>query len=131
MAKEDQVQFYNEPVERSLGFAAIVRAGDTLHLAGIISTDEQMQVIAPGDMAGQTRAALENMKRALDSVGATFDDIVSANRFVTDLGDQDSMNKVWAEYFGDNKPTTTTVQVVKLATDPRCQIEVNAVAIID
>ncbi len=41
------------------------------------------------------------------------------------------MNKVWAEYFGDNKPTTTTVQVVLLATDPRCQIEVNAVAIID
>ncbi len=85
----------------------------------------------PGDMEGQTRAALENLKRALESVGATFDDIVSANRFVTDLSDQDSMNKVWAEYFGDNKPTTTTVQVVLLATDPRCLIEVNAVAIID
>ena len=82
-------------------------------------------------MEGQTRAALENLKRALESVGATFDDVVNANRFVTDLSDQDSMNKVWAEYFGDNKPTTTTVQVVLLATDPRCQIEVNAVAIID
>ncbi len=85
----------------------------------------------PGDMEGQTRAALENLKRALESVGATFDDVVSANRFVTDLSDQDSMNKVWAEYFGDNKPTTTTVQVVLLATDPRCLIEVNAVAMID
>ena len=85
----------------------------------------------PTDMAGQTRAALENLKKALESVGASFDDVVSANRFVTDLSDQDSMNKVWAEYFGDNKPTTTTVQVVQLATDPRCLIEVNAVAIID
>ena len=85
----------------------------------------------PDDMGGQTRASLENLKRALESVGATFDDVVSANRFVTDLSDQDSMNNVWAEYFGDNKPTTTTVQVVLLATDPRCLIEVNAVAIID
>ena len=85
----------------------------------------------PDDMEGQTRASLENLKRALGSVGATFDDVVSANRFVTDLSDQDSMNNVWAEYFGDNKPTTTTVQVVLLATDPRCLIEVNAVAIID
>ena len=41
------------------------------------------------------------------------------------------MNRVWAEYFGDNKPTTTTVQVVQLATDPRCLIEINGVAIAD
>ena len=56
---------------------------------------------------------------------------VSANRFVTDLSDQDSLNKVWAEYFGDNKPTTTTVQVVQLATDPRCLVEINAIAVVD
>ena len=85
----------------------------------------------PDHMEGQTRASLENLKRALESVGATFDDVVSANRFVTDLSNQDAMNDVWAEYFGNNKPTTTTVQVVLLATDPRCLIEVNAVAIID
>ena len=85
----------------------------------------------PDDMEGQTRASLENLKRALESVGATFDDVVNANRFVTDLSDQDAMNNVWAKFFGNNKPTTTTVQVVLLATDPRCLIEVNAVAIID
>jgi enamine deaminase RidA (YjgF/YER057c/UK114 family) len=53
-----------------------------------------------------------------------------ANRFVTDLSDQDALNRVWGEYFGDNKPTTTTVQVVRLATDPRCLIEINAIAVI-
>ena len=84
----------------------------------------------PADMGGQTRLALENLKKGLAAVGASFADIVTANRFVTDLADQDSMNKVWAEYFGDAKPTTTTVQVVKLATDPRCLIEINAVAVV-
>jgi len=82
-------------------------------------------------MARQSRAALENLKKGLDAVGITFADIVTANRYVTDLSDQDSLNRVWAEYFGDNKPTTTTVQVVQLATDPRCLIEINAVAVID
>ena len=85
----------------------------------------------PGDMEGQTRAALDQLRRGLESVGADFSDIVSANRFVTDLSDQDSLNKVWAEYFGDNKPTTTTVQVVQLATDPRCLVEINAIAVVD
>jgi len=42
-----------------------------------------------------------------------------------------TLNRVWAEYFGGAKPATTTVQVVKLATDPRCLIEINAIAVID
>jgi enamine deaminase RidA (YjgF/YER057c/UK114 family) len=66
-----------------------------------------------------------------DSVGASWADVVTANRFVTDLSDQDALNRVWAEYFSDAKPTTTTVQVVRLATDPRCLIEINAIAVID
>lgn len=84
----------------------------------------------PKDMAGQTRAALDNLKRSLDAAGASFADIVTATRFVTELADQDGLNRVWAEYFGTSKPATTTVQVVRLATDPRCLIEINAVAVI-
>ena len=112
--------------------------GTTVYLAGVTAAPvyhhhphrpEEFNAM-PADMAGQTRAALENLKKSLQSVGARFADIVTANRFVTDLSDQDSMNKVWAEYFGDAKPTTTTVQVVQLATDPRCLIEINAVAVI-
>ena len=45
--------------------------------------------------------------------------------------DQDALNKVWGEYFRDAKPATTTVQVVRLATDPRCLVEINAIAVID
>lgn len=85
----------------------------------------------PRDMEGQTRAALENLKKGLSAVGATFGDIVSAERFLTDMDQQDALNRVWAEYFGDAKPATTTVQVVRLATDPRCLIEINAIAVID
>ena len=55
----------------------------------------------------------------------------NAKLFVTDLTDQDALNRVWGEYFRDAKPATTTVQVVRLATDPRCLVEINAVAVID
>ncbi len=82
----------------------------------------------PRDMGGQARAALENLKRGLEAVGATFADVVTADRFVTDLSDQDALNRVWAEYFRDAKPATTTA---RLATDPRCLVEINAIAVID
>jgi enamine deaminase RidA (YjgF/YER057c/UK114 family) len=60
-----------------------------------------------------------------------FGDIVSAERFLTDVDRRDALNRVWAEYFGDAKPATKTVQAVRLATDPRCLIEINAIAVID
>ena len=85
----------------------------------------------PEDMEGQARETMENLRKGLDAVGATFADLVVANRFLTDLAQQDILNKVWNEYMGDNKPTTTTVQVVQLATDPRCLLEINAIAVVN
>jgi enamine deaminase RidA (YjgF/YER057c/UK114 family) len=116
-----------------------VTGGTTVYLAGVTAAPVYHHHphrpaefdAMPADMGGQTRAALEQMKKGLDAVGATFADIVTANRFVTDLSDQDSLNRVWGEYFDDNKPTTTTAQVVQLATDPRCLVEINAIAVID
>ncbi len=84
----------------------------------------------PDNMEGQARVALEQLKKGLEAAGATFEDVVSAERFLTDMEEQDDLNKVWAEFFGEAKPATTTVQVVRLATDPRCKIEINAVAIV-
>jgi enamine deaminase RidA (YjgF/YER057c/UK114 family) len=116
-----------------------VRGGTTVYLAGVTAAPvyhHHPHVPAefdamPADMAGQARAALENLKRGLEAAGATFADVVTASRFVTDLSDQDALNRVWGEYFRDAKPATTTVQVVQLATDPRCLIEINAVAVVD
>jgi enamine deaminase RidA (YjgF/YER057c/UK114 family) len=85
----------------------------------------------PDNMEGQARETLENLRKGLESVGATFADLVVANRFLTDLSQQDTLNKVWNQVMGQNKPTTTTVQVMRLATDPRCLLEINAIAVID
>jgi len=116
-----------------------VTGGTTVFLAGVTAAPvyhshphiPEEFANMPTDMEGQARAALENLKKGLDAVGATVADLVVANRFLTDMSQQDALNKVWNEYMGDNKPTTTTVQVVRLATDPRCLVEINAIAVID
>ena len=116
-----------------------VTGGTTIYCAGVTAAPvyhhhphrpEEFDTM-PSDMEGQARAALENLKKGLFAAGATFGDVVVADRFLTDMSQQDALNKVWAEYFGDAKPATTTVQVVQLATDPRCLIEINATAVID
>ena len=85
----------------------------------------------PDNMEGQARIALEQLKKGLAGAGAGFNDVISADRFLTDMDEQDDLNRVWAEFFGKAKPATTTVQVVRMATDPRCKIEINAIAVVD
>lgn len=128
MAREDQVQFYNEPVERSLGFAAIVRAGDTLHLAGIISTDEEMQVIAPGDIAGQIERIYDVMEETLGKCGATLEHVVNEVMYVTDMAAlaQGAAARV-ARYAKFAPPAATAVEVSALFT-PEAMIEIHATA---
>jgi enamine deaminase RidA (YjgF/YER057c/UK114 family) len=116
-----------------------VTGGSTVFLAGVTAAPvyhshphiPEEFANMPKDMEGQARETLENLRKGLESVGASFADLVVANRFLTDLSMQDTLNKIWNEYMGDNKPTTTTVQVVQLATDPRCLLEVNAIAVVD
>ena len=85
----------------------------------------------PDNMEGQARIALEQLNKGLSAAGASFSDVISVDRFLTDMDEQDDLNNVWAEFFGEAKPATTTVQVVRMATDPRCKIEINAIAVVD
>jgi hypothetical protein len=52
-------------------------------------------------------------------------------RFVKDLDrNQDAVNRVIGAYLGAHRPTTTTVEVVRLATDPRLILEITATAVV-
>src|SRR3989441_13279233 len=112
-----------------------VKGGTPVYLAGVTAAPvyhhhphrpEEFDAM-PRDMEGQARAALENLKRGLEAVGATFADVVTADRLVTHLSDQDALNRVWGEYFRAAKPATTTGQVGPLSTDPRCPVGIHDV----
>ena len=73
--------------------AITVRGGTMVFLAGVTAAPvyhhhphrpEEFDNM-PTDMGGQARVALDQLKKGLDAVGASFSDIVSANRYLTDL----------------------------------------------
>jgi enamine deaminase RidA (YjgF/YER057c/UK114 family) len=83
----------------------------------------------PADAAGQVRNAFDHLDLALASAGCRRHDVVNLIRFFTDVdADQDTVNAHQAEWFGGHIPTSTTVQVTRLATDPRLRFEFHVVA---
>src|SRR5436190_9837559 len=116
--------------------AIVVRRGDLVFLSGVTAAavyhshphrDEEFDL--PATMREQAVLCMENLKKTLASAGATFADLVSATRFLTDVGEQDDLNRVWGEYLGGHLPTTTTVEVSRLATHARCKTAISAIAI--
>jgi hypothetical protein len=56
-------------------------------------------------MREQAVLCMENLKKTLEAAVRTFADLVSATRFLTDVEEQDDLNRVWAQYLGGHLPT--------------------------
>ena len=114
----------------------LVHGGSLVFLSGVTAAavyhshphrDEEFDL--PTTMREQAELAMANLGKTLAAAGCTFADLVSATRFLTDVAEQDDLNRVWAKYLDGHLPTTTTVEVSRLATHARCKIEISAIAV--
>lgn len=105
-----------------------IKVGNWIFVAGEKGVDVKTGKVVPGGIAAETRQTLENVKAILVQGGATLDDAVAATVHMTDLGEFEKMNEVFAEYFRKAPPGRTTVQVAALPGGARVEITVIAVA---
>jgi 2-iminobutanoate/2-iminopropanoate deaminase len=102
-------------------------AGKMIFTAGQIPLDPATGRLIEGDIAAQTRRALENVKAILAAAGAALENVVKTTVFMADLGEFAAMNEVYGEYFPSNPPARSTVEVKALPRGARVEIETIAV----
>ena len=113
-------------------------AGDFLYLSGIgprvkgskdipgVTKDANGEVVAH-DIEAQCRSVFNNVRDVLEASGAEWKDLVKVVVYLTDMkGDFKKYNALWAEYFADNPPCRTTLEVLSLPTP--IAIELDCVA---
>ena len=112
------------------------RAGDFIFVSGIGARRPDNTIAgatadamgtAIFDIRAQTRAVIENVGAILAAAGASLDDVVDVVAFLTDMSDFGGYNEVYAEFFGSDGPTRTTIAVHQLP-HPHMRIEIKAVA---
>jgi 2-aminomuconate deaminase len=81
-------------------------------------------------MGEQTRIAYENVRKTVEAARGTLNDIVDVTRFIVTMAEQDKANVAQAEFFPKHSPASIKAGVTCLATDPRCKIEIRAIAVI-
>lgn len=116
-----------------------VHSGKTVYVAGVTAAPvyhshphivEEFADI-PDDPALQAEMTIENLQKVLEAAGGSLSDIVQLFRFIVDMdANQDAINATMARHFGDHRAVSTSVEVVRLATDPKLVLELAAVAVV-
>ena len=115
-----------------VGYSRAVRCGNVIEVAGTtaMGPGDTVEIIAPGDMYGQTKAVLEIIVAALAELGAGPEHVVRTRMFVTDISLWEQAGRAHAEVFGKVKPASTMLEVSAFL-DPELLIEIEATAIVD
>ena len=95
-------------------YSQAVKVGSTVYLSGQIPLDPKTMEIAPGDIEQHIVQVFENLKAVAEAAGATLDQIVKLNIFLTDLGNFALVNEVMARYFSQPYPARAAVGVASL-----------------
>src|SRR5262245_51135412 len=95
-------KFINPPgLTRPTGYTHVVVSADgrTAHIAGQVAFDSTGSVVGVGDFQAQAEQVFRNLRVALASVGASFEDVVKTTTFITDLKNLPALRDTRARFF--------------------------------
>ncbi len=104
-------------------YSPAVRAGDFVFVSGQIALDPAGGGLVGTDHAAQARQVLENLARLLEDNGLSPDQVVKTTVYLTDLNRFAEVNQVYGEFFSENKPARSTVEVGALPKGALVEIE--------
>jgi reactive intermediate/imine deaminase len=116
-----------------LAYSHAVRMGQLLFVSGQLPVDQRRQLVAPGDLAGQTRQVLENLTAVLKASGASWNDVAKLTIFVVGMDQIAQVREARAAFYaekGVEPPASTAVGVAGLAIDGAL-IEIEAYAVLE
>ena len=117
------------------------RAGHLLFLSGVgprkrgskeipgVTLDAQGNIL-DYNIEEQCRAVFQNVRYVLEASGGRWENLIDVTVFLTNMKkDFPVYNKIYAEYFKDNQPCRTTIEVTALPTP--IAIELKCIALLD
>jgi 2-aminomuconate deaminase len=114
------------------------RVGDLLFLSGVgprtrgsaaipgVTQSENGEIVSY-DIAAQCHSVFKNVRAIVEAAGSSWENIVDVTVFLTNMKDDfPTYNRIYAEYFADNRPCRTTVEVNGLPTPIAIELKVIA-----
>jgi len=109
-------------------YSVAIQTGGFVFTSGQLGLDPASGNLVPGGVEAETRQALTNIQSVLEEAGSGLDRVVKTIVFLKEMADFPKMNAVYGEFFRENPPARSTVQVAALPKS--AAVEIEAVAIV-
>ena len=107
-------------------YSQAVVAGNMLFVSGQIPLDPSTGETVDGDISGQTKRVLENLKAVIEAAGSRMSHVVKVTIYLTDMKQFSVVNEIYGSYFSAPYPARACVQVSELPKS--VQVEMDAIA---
>ncbi|OGO14529.1 MAG: reactive intermediate/imine deaminase, partial [Chloroflexi bacterium RBG_16_47_49] len=119
-----------EKAPKAIGpYSAGVKTDQFIFTAGQLGIIPESGNIIEGGIENETRQALTNIQRILEEAGSSLHWVVKTTVFLSDMNEFARMNAVYAEFFKENPPARSTVQVAALPKNG--DVEIEAIALVN
>ena len=109
-------------------YSQAIVAGGFLFVSGQLSLRPGYTALTGDTIEEQTEQVFANLRVILEEAGSGLDRLVKTTVFLEDLDDFQAMNSVYAKHVGDRPPARSTVEVARLPSGAR--IEIDAIALV-
>ena len=124
----DRAQVHTDAAPAAIGpYSQAIRAGGFVFTAGQVGAEPSDGALADG-VAAQADRALRNLAAVLAEAGSSFERVVKTTIFLTDMGDFQAVNEVYASHLAPPYPARSTITVKALPKGALVEIEMIAVA---
>ena len=131
MTSPDHIQFLTpKTLAPTLGYSHVVKVtgGQTIYIAGQIALDVSGNLVGKGDFRAQAQQVFENIKIALEAVGANFSHVVKLNIYLVDKTQLSLLREVRERYINKNAPPASTLVEVRSLAQEDFLLEIEAIA---
>ena len=105
-----------------------VLTGNTLYTSGQIAINPKTNALILEDISSETEQVMKNLKAVLEAANMTFEHVIKATIYISNMDDFGLINAVYGGYFDDAQaPARETVQVARLPKNVNVEISVIAI----
>ena len=104
-------------------FSQAVEVGGFLYFSGQVAQDPATGKVVEGGILPETEGVFRNLSAVLKAAGKSFDDVVRAGVYLTNMSDYVAMNGIYAKHFRQPFPARTTIGVAALPLGARVEID--------
>jgi 2-iminobutanoate/2-iminopropanoate deaminase len=129
MGEKDVVRTEQAPAPfQGAPYSQAIRANGLVFVSGQLALKPDHGEIVGDTIGEQTELVLDNLQAILEEAGSGLDRLVKTTVFLVDLDDFQGMNEVYARRVGDSPPARATVEISKLPSGAKVEIEAIALA---